>query len=121
MFNITVIYINWTCMHAKYSPSNKDGIKLYQHKMSINSKNMLNISKETVSLHLQNIFILGIKIQKRNYKLDMSVARQRLKSARLLSRYIHPPYHGYMGQYHGHKWMTHIFFVPCQSAVPFLR
>ena len=33
-------------------------------------------------------------------------------------RYIRPPHHG---QYHGHEWMTHILFVPCQSAAPFLR
>ena len=36
-------------------------------------------------------------------------------------RYIHPPHHGHTSQYHGHEWTTHILFVPCQSAVPFLR
>ena len=36
-------------------------------------------------------------------------------------RYIRPPHHGHTSQYHGHEWMTHILFVPCQSAVPFLR
>ena len=35
-------------------------------------------------------------------------------------RYI-PPHHGHTSQNHGHDWMTHILFVPCQSAVPFLR
>ena len=36
-------------------------------------------------------------------------------------RYIRPSQHGHTSQYHGHEWMTHILFVPCQSAVPFLR
>ena len=36
-------------------------------------------------------------------------------------RYIRPPHHGHTSQYHGHEWMTHILFIPCQSAVPFLR
>ena len=36
-------------------------------------------------------------------------------------RYIHPPHHGHTSQYHGHEWMTHILFVHCQSAAPFLR
>ena len=31
--------------------------------------------------------------------------------------YIRPPHHGYTSQYHGHERMTHILFVPCQSAV----
>ena len=37
-------------------------------------------------------------------------------------RYIRPPHHGHTinSQYHGHEWMTHILFVPCQSAAPFL-
>ena len=35
--------------------------------------------------------------------------------------YIRPPNHGHSSQYHGHKWMSHILFVSCQSAVPFLR
>ena len=35
--------------------------------------------------------------------------------------YIRPPHHGHNSQYHGHEWMTHILFVPCQSAAPFLR
>ena len=35
--------------------------------------------------------------------------------------YIRPPHHGHTCQYHGHEWMTHILFIPCQSAVPFLR
>ena len=25
------------------------------------------------------------------------------------------------GQCHGHAWATHIHFIPCQSALPFLR
>ena len=36
-------------------------------------------------------------------------------------RYIRPPHHGHTSQYHSHEWMTHILFVPCQSAAPFLR
>ena len=36
-------------------------------------------------------------------------------------QYIRPPHHGHTSQYHGHEWMTHILFVPCQSAIPFLR
>ena len=36
-------------------------------------------------------------------------------------RYIRPPHHGHTSQYHDHEWMTHILFVHCQSAVPFLR
>ena len=36
-------------------------------------------------------------------------------------RYIRPRHHGHTSQYHGHEWMTHILFVHCQSAVPFLR
>ena len=36
-------------------------------------------------------------------------------------RYIRPPHHGHTSQYHGHEWMTHIFYVPCQSAAPFPR
>ena len=36
-------------------------------------------------------------------------------------RYIRPPHHGHTSQYHGHEWMTHILFSPCQTAVPFLR
>ena len=35
--------------------------------------------------------------------------------------YIRPPHHGHTSQYHGLEWMTHILFVPCQSAAPFLR
>ena len=35
--------------------------------------------------------------------------------------YIRPPHHGHTGQYRGHEWMTHILFVSCQSAAPFLR
>ena len=35
-------------------------------------------------------------------------------------RYIRPYYHGHISQYHGHEWTTHIIFVPCQSATPFL-
>ena len=34
-------------------------------------------------------------------------------------RYIPPPHHGHRSQYHGHEWMTHIFFIHCQSAAPF--
>ena len=34
-------------------------------------------------------------------------------------RYIHPPHHGHTNQYHGHQGMTHILFIPCQSAIPF--
>ena len=51
-------------------------------------------------------------------KLDMSMARRRLK---FTIRYIRPPHHGHTSQYHGHERMTHILFVPCQSAAPFLR
>ena len=36
-------------------------------------------------------------------------------------RYIRPPHHGRTSQYHGHEWMTHILFLPCQSAAPLLR
>ena len=36
-------------------------------------------------------------------------------------QYIRSPHHGHTSQYHGHEWMTHILFVPCQSAAPFLR
>ena len=36
-------------------------------------------------------------------------------------RYICLPHHGPTSQYHGHEWMTHILFVHCQSAAPFLR
>ena len=36
-------------------------------------------------------------------------------------RYICPPHYGHTSLYHGHEWMTHILFVPCQSAIPFLR
>ena len=36
-------------------------------------------------------------------------------------RYIRPPHHGHTSQYHGHEWMTHILFLPCQSAAPLLR
>ena len=36
-------------------------------------------------------------------------------------RYIRPPHHGHTSQYHGHEWMAHILFIPCQSAAPFLR
>ena len=35
-------------------------------------------------------------------------------------RYIRPSYHGHITQCHGHEWTTHILFVPCQSATPFL-
>ena len=51
-------------------------------------------------------------------KLDISTARRRLK---FTIQYIRPPHHGHTSQYHGHEWMTHILFVPCQSAAPFLR
>ena len=43
------------------------------------------------------------------------VARRRQKSP-VTIRYIWPPHHGHTSQYHGHEWMTHILFVPCQSA-----
>ena len=36
-------------------------------------------------------------------------------------RYIRPPHHGHTSQYNGHEWMTHILFVHCQSAAPYLR
>ena len=36
-------------------------------------------------------------------------------------QYIRPPHHGHTSQYHGHEWMTHILFIPCQLATPFLR
>ena len=36
-------------------------------------------------------------------------------------RYIRPPHPGHTSQYHGHAWMTHILFIPSQSAIPFLR
>ena len=48
----------------------------------------------------------------------MSMAHRCLK---FTIRYIRPPHHGHISQYHGHEWMTHILFVPCQSAAPFLR
>ena len=48
----------------------------------------------------------------------MSTARRRLK---FTIRYIRPPHHGHTSQCHGHEWMTHILFVPCQTAAPFLR
>ena len=51
----------------------------------------------------------------------MSTARRRLKSPRFTIRYIRPPHHGHTSQYHGHELMTHLLFVPCQSATPFLR
>ena len=37
-------------------------------------------------------------------------------------QYIQPP-HTMVTQYkgHGHEWSTHIPFVPCQSALPFLK
>ena len=35
--------------------------------------------------------------------------------------YIRPPHHGHTSQYHVHEWMTDILFVPCQSAILFLR
>ena len=35
--------------------------------------------------------------------------------------YIRPPHHGHTSQHHGHELMTHILFVSCQSAAPFLR
>ena len=35
-------------------------------------------------------------------------------------RYINPP-HLPLGHSHGHEWSTHIPFVPCQSALPFLK
>ena len=34
-------------------------------------------------------------------------------------RYYPPTHHDHTKQYHGHEWMTHILFVPCQSDVPF--
>ena len=34
-------------------------------------------------------------------------------------RYYPPTHHDHTNQYHGHEWMTHILFVPCQSDVPF--
>ena len=36
-------------------------------------------------------------------------------------RYILPSHHGHTSQDHGHVWITHILFIPCQSAVPALR
>ena len=51
-------------------------------------------------------------------KLDMSMARQRLKLPWLLSGTIRPPHHGHTSQY---EWMTHILLVPCQSAIPVIR
>ena len=39
----------------------------------------------------------------------------------VIIRHIRLPHHGQTSQYHGHEWMTHILFVPCQWAVPFLR
>ena len=40
---------------------------------------------------------------------------------RVTLRHIDPLYHGHTSQSHGHEWMTHILFIPCQSAIPFLR
>ena len=47
----------------------------------------------------------------------MSTARRRLK---FTIWYIHPPHHGHTSQHHGHELMTHILFISCQSAAPFL-
>ena len=33
-------------------------------------------------------------------------------------RYIRQTHHGHTSQYHGHEWMIHILFGPCQSSVP---
>ena len=47
----------------------------------------------------------------------MSTTCRRLKSP----QYIRPPHHGHTSLHQGHKWMNHILFVLCKSAVPFLR
>ena len=43
----------------------------------------------------------------------MSTAHRYLKSPG--DYLVHPPTH--KSQYHGHEWMTHIPFIPCQQAV----
>ena len=49
------------------------------------------------------------------------MARQHQKSPRSLSSTsIQTPW-PHKGQHHGHEWTTHIPFVPCQLALPFLR
>ena len=51
----------------------------------------------------------------------MSTATPTSEVTRFTIRYIRPPHYGHISQYHGHEWMTHILFVPCQSTAPFLR
>ena len=52
------------------------------------------------------------------YKLEMSMARQRLKSSQSLygTSNPQPPHPLWLPISHGHEWLTQIPFVPCQSA-----
>ena len=69
-------------------------------------------------VNLSYTSVLGKQLK----ELDMSTAHRRLRSPRSLSgTHTRQPHHGHISQYHGHEWMTHMLFVPCQPAVPFLR
>ena len=49
------------------------------------------------------------------FELDMSEVTP------VTIRHICPPHHGHISQFYGHEWITHIRFLHCQSAVPFLK
>ena len=53
------------------------------------------------------------------FKLGMSMACWRLQSLSLSGTSTNP-HHG-VDYGHGHEWSTHIPFVPCHSALPFLK
>ena len=63
----------------------------------------------------------GLKRIQFNSKQDMSTARWRLKSPGHCL--VHPPTPPWLskGHGHGHEWSTRIPFIPCQSALPFLK
>ena len=68
-------------------------------------------------LHLQSRFFKGLDQKLTRYVDGTSTS----EVTPVTIRHIRPPHHGHTSQYHGHEWMTQILFVPCQSAIPFLR
>ena len=84
----------------------------------------MNILFVMYILKIQVIQTVNIRHKKQSYemwsikKLDMSTARRRFKSPRSLYGTSTHPTMLPIGHSHGHEWLTHIPFDPCQSHTP---